>query len=372
VDLVALPLHELTGTAKTSAGPIPNGTIRAYATCADYHAGLTKSIGSSGIMNGYYSLDLPVGTYRIFLMGPSRSWHDAKATCEEATEVTVTGPRIIDLIGIAPLTVTGTVSSANGVVTSASVWFYQSCQDLRPNNNDYAMAGGLLEGGTYKAMLPAGTYRVRIDVFNGQNAKGSWHAARATCEEATELVITQSGTHDLTVTAESTLSGTVSDKAGPVQNGWVFLFNECTAEAIAFTQIQWGKYQLVVPNGTYRIQIRPNNAYESWHSARPTCATATAVTVAGSVALDLKAMAPVQTVERPPKRIKRGKRIRLAKTTDREVALTWKSATRKICTVRKNTLTGRKIGLCKISAQSEPHIGLTQYTRTFRIRVVRS
>ena len=132
VDLLAMPLHEVTGIAKTATGPVPYGTIRAYANCADYRADVKNSTASSGIMNGYYSLELPVGTYRIFLMGPSRSWHDAKATCEEATEVTVTEPMDLDLVGLPPLTVTGTVSSANGAVTQASVWFFRSCQDPRP------------------------------------------------------------------------------------------------------------------------------------------------------------------------------------------------------------------------------------------------
>lgn len=376
VDLLAMPLHEVTGIAKTATGPVPYGTIRAYANCADYRADVKNSTASSGIMNGYYSLELPVGTYRIFLMGPSRSWHDAKATCEEATEVTVTEPLDLDLVGLPPLTVTGTVSSANGAVTQASVWFFRSCQDPRPNNNDYAVAGGSLEGGKYKALLPAGTYRVRIDAFPGQHARGSWHASKGSCEEATEVVVTDSGTRDLTVAAESTLSGTVSTNRGLVQSGMLLFYSDCAAEPAGSTSIQFGKYQQALLNGTYRVLIRPfsgyqSYGYESWHSAQRTCATAAPIVVTGDATVDLTAMTSLQSVKRPPKRIKRGQKIHLAKVTNLDVPVTWKSESRKICTVRKSTLTGKKTGRCRISAQSKPLMGLTTYTKTFTIRVVK-
>jgi hypothetical protein len=370
-DLVAMPLHAVTGIAKTAAGPVPYGTVRAYASCADYRAGVTNSIGSGGIMNGLYWLELPVGTYRLFLMGPSRSWHDAKATCEEATSLTVTKPISLDLVGMTPLTMTGTVSSANGAITAASVWFFRSCQDPRPNNNDYAVSGGLLEGGKYKAVLPAGTYRVRIDAFPGQHARGSWHASKATCEEATEFVVTESGTRDLTALAESTLSGTVSNKVGAVQNGRVEFFADCAADPVASSDIQWGRYQLALLNGAYRILIRPGNGYQSWHSARPTCAKASPVVVTGDATVNLTAMTTVQSVKHPPKRMERGQRIRLAQVTNRDVPVTWKSLTRKICKVRKAMLTGKQVGRCRISAHSKPFLGLTPYEKTFRVRVVK-
>jgi hypothetical protein len=377
VDLLAMPLHEVTGIAKTAAGPVPFGTIRAYANCADYRTGVTNSIGSSGIFpdgTGGYSLELPVGTYRIFLMGPSRSWHDAKATCEEATEVTVTAPMDLDLVGLPPLTVTGSVSSANGAITQASVWFFRSCQDQRPNNNDYAVAGWMLEGGKFKVMLPAGTYRVRIDVFPGQHARPSWHSAKTSCEDASEFVVTESGTRDLTAAAESTLSGSVRSKRGPIQSGTLQFYSDCQAEPVASTEIQAGTYKFALLNGTYRVFIRPFSGYgyQSWHSAQPTCAKAAQISVTGDATVNLMPLTNVQRVKRPPQRIKRGKQIRLAKVTNRGTAVTWTSATRKICKVRKSTLTGTKVGRCKISAQSQPRLDLVTYTKTFRIRVVKN
>ena len=156
----------------------------------------------------------------------------------------------------------------------------------------------------------------------------------------------------------------------------LLFYSDCAAEPAGSTSIQFGKYQQALLNGTYRVLIRPfsgyqSYGYESWHSAQRTCATAAPIVVTGDATVDLTAMTSLQSVKRPPKRIKRGQKIHLAKVTNLDVPVTWKSESRKICTVRKSTLTGKKTGRCRISAPSKPLMGLTTYTKTFTIRVVK-
>ncbi len=145
-------------------------------------------------------------------------------------------------------------------------------------------------------------------------------------------------------------------------------------------------FSLNIVTGTYRVLIHPGKgtgARESWHAARVSCETADLVTITGDgqsapVALPKTARPPPpssptillgQTVKKPPKRIKKGKTVKLAKKTRQGTKLTWRSSTKKVCSVKKNVLKAKRKGACKISAKAPATPALKAFSKRYTIRV---
>lgn len=100
VQLVADAGLRMTGSVSSSAGPIAIGQVVFYRDCQS----LTENgmVAYRGFRDGTYSVRILPGTYVVFIYMPDvygamPSWHSAKATCAEATPVTLTAAGVLDL-----------------------------------------------------------------------------------------------------------------------------------------------------------------------------------------------------------------------------------------------------------------------------------
>ena len=89
--------------------------------------------------------------------------------------------------------------------------------------------------------------------------------------------------------ADSTITGSVSNGSTSVSSGTVYYYATCEDYLIYneadSSGISGGTYSVTVPDGTYRVRIRPDadqNAVDSWHSGKASCEQADLVTVSGN------------------------------------------------------------------------------------------
>jgi hypothetical protein len=332
---------------------------------------------------------VPAGTYRVRILGKAPawdnnqqglapSWHNAQTRCEDATDVVVTVDATIDLVAPPTVQVTGGVSSFHSAVTQGEVRFYSRCADYawdEQHGNSYrASAKAIMDNGVYTVLVAAGTYRVYVNPFGPETSLPSWHSAANTCEKATEVVVTGNSTVPLTVRGTGNVTGTARIGKAPVAQGSVTFYTDCeaarTGQGSAMAWFTGGTFTVTVPDGSYLVKIGSTVARDSWHRAADGCASATPVVVSGRTSLDLVGKSAAQSVKRPPKKLARGKRVALARKTDRLIQLHWKSLTKRVCTVRKYTLRGVRKGKCRVSVETWTVLGLDTLSRKFTIRVV--
>ncbi len=109
-------------------------------------------------------------------------------------------------------------------------------------------------------------------------------------------------------------------------------------------------------NGTdYQIAVTATNAIGTGPAA-----TATVRPVAPLTA---------QTLKKPPAKLKKGKKAKLAKKTQQGSKVTWKTSTKKVCTVKKYKVTAKKKGKCKLSAKAPAITGYTAFSKKYTIKV---
>jgi hypothetical protein len=394
--LVALPGVDVTGLVTKGGKPIAYGNVAFYATCQDFLAEQPSALAS--VDNGLYTLTVGPGTYLVRITvngrdGEKYSWHSAAGTCGSATPVSISGSTAVNLQARTTSTISGTVSGPGGQLGWGWVEFYATCQDYLDGN---LTAFAQMEEGAYTIGLPNGSFLARVHPFSG--AAISWHNAAENCGSATAIQVIGAGTHNLTAARGAFVTGTVSSSAGPVTYANVEFYADCHAQAqgepAGSGHTSKGVFSLYIVPGTYRVLIRPGKATgarESWHAAKATCETADVVTITGDGQVSLVAMpktAPIvppppppppppgppatkasQTVKKPPKSLKKGKTIKLAKKTKQGSKLTWRSRTKKVCTVKKNVLKAKKKGACKISAKAPSTSGFKAFSKKYTIRV---
>jgi hypothetical protein len=76
-----------------------------------------------------------------------------------------------------------------------------------------------------------------------------------------------------------------------------------------------------------------------------------------------------QSAAKPPAKLKKGKSAKLAKKTKQGGGLTWRSTTKKVCTVKKFNVKALKKGTCKLKATAPAVAGFTAYSGNFTIKV---
>ena len=111
-NLVAQPGSDVTGTVSSSDGPVTTGRVTFYATCQvlrhpGFYPGQWLYADEAYIDGGKYTVTVPDGTYRVDIQQPNysehgalSSWHNAKAACEQADVVTVSGNTTQDLLAL--------------------------------------------------------------------------------------------------------------------------------------------------------------------------------------------------------------------------------------------------------------------------------
>ncbi len=372
----------VTGTVSSSNGAIASGQVAFFATCQDYEQ--SNYAAWDDISGGEYSVNIPDGTYRVGIRpgdgtGAGTSWHNAKASCEQADVVTVNGYTNQPLVSLPGSEVTGTVSSSNGPVTDGVVMLYATCQVLGnlhwqqaiPPAIHYAGAATIIDG-RYRVTVPDGTYRVLIQQRNSEHgALRSWHNAKPTCDQADVVTISGNTSQNLVATAGFVVSGTVRSTNGRVSSGYVHFFTTCQEHADQSFEF-FGTYRALVFAGTYRVLISPDGdtgARESWYSTKPTCEQADAITVIGNTTQDLLTLPGKQTVKKPPASLKKGKSATLAKTSSARTRVRWTSITKQVCTVKKSDVTALKRGKCVVRASVPKTSAFPAYAKRFTIRV---
>ncbi len=400
VDLVAKLASPVDGNVTRNGNPIRFGTVQFFATCEDFVD--EQVAGRAEIQEGIYQTDLPDGKYFARIRqfagdGVSFSWHNAAGSCAQATEITVAGPTQADLIARPTSFITGTVTGPSAPLDRGVLEFFATCTDYQQDN---PAAVQFFEDGTYESRLPDGTYLTRISPDQDGVAR-SWHNAKNSCEQANAVTISGPGTRNLVAAAGSVVSGTVSSTAGLVKGGDLTFYASCNDErtnrAAGYAQIRSNGYSLRIVPGTYRVEIDPNKGFGakfSWHSAKASCADSTPVTVTADGTLNIVASAkteptpdpttpppptptpdptvPVpssQSVKKPPAKLKKGKKAKLAPKTAQGARLKWTTSTKKVCVVKKTTVTAKKKGACKLSAKAPAVSGFNAFTKRYTIRV---
>ena len=112
-------------------------------------------------------------------------------------------------------------------------------------------------------------------------------------------------------------------------------------------------------NGTdYQVTVTATNSMGTGRASAP-------VSVRPSAPVSPSA----QSLKKPPAKLKKGKKATLAKKTRQGAKVTWKTSTKKICTVKKYKVTAKKKGKCKLSAKAPAIPGYTALRKKYTIRV---
>ncbi|MEZ5184967.1 MAG: hypothetical protein R2720_04410 [Candidatus Nanopelagicales bacterium] len=76
-----------------------------------------------------------------------------------------------------------------------------------------------------------------------------------------------------------------------------------------------------------------------------------------------------------PKKVKRGKTVRLPRSTVQGSPLAWATTSKKVCTVmrakgrKRAKVEGKKRGRCALAASAPALDGYTSYSKRFKVRV---
>lgn len=76
-----------------------------------------------------------------------------------------------------------------------------------------------------------------------------------------------------------------------------------------------------------------------------------------------------QWVKGPPKKVRKGMRVALAKFTGQGQSVTWKSRTRAVCPVVKRVLRAKKKGTCRVVATAPGTTSWKPLRTTYQVRV---
>ena len=255
--------------------------------------------GTDTDQDGFYSLVLPNGTYRV-RANPSENglnyvseWYNNTYDWDEATAVSVTAPDETPGINFTLEpggTISGTVRDSQGnLLAGVSV----ECDRIDGPGGEGAETRS---DGTYTIEgLPFGTYKVSSPSggrwgSNDDNWAQEWYYEATNWNDADDVAITSDNPNatgvDFTLEVGGTVSGYVYEEDGitPLQDVHVYAEDFDMDEWMAGTDTdQDGFYSLVLPNGTYRVRASPSenglNYVSEWYNDTYDWDEATAVSV---------------------------------------------------------------------------------------------
>ncbi len=212
----------------TTAGGRGAAHVRVGVYTADSRALVASAVTDA---DGSYALgadDLPDGTYKIEFGQPDVNlWWNGAATFADATPVTATAaaPATVDA-QLPSGSIAGTVTDSDGPVAGATV---EVENGDGPAGSAVATVSTDANGAYVVDALVPGGYRVVVaapDHATRYVATAITGAAQVTDAEVVTVVDgAHSSGHDVELPAESTISGTVVDGAGPVGGVWVVAFD---------------------------------------------------------------------------------------------------------------------------------------------------
>jgi hypothetical protein len=234
-------------TSAATGEPIGNACVEAYATPSDVvGSGCTAS-------DGRYTFSVPMGTYRLRIFDPNRSfatqWAYAADSYDSATPIPA-GAGLGTVVDVALLSAGAIVGTVTDETTGQPVY---GCVDVRPVGSDnfaaYACTDGL---GQYRAVVTdPGQYHVH---FAADYYVEEWANDRSSRELAD--AVTVSAGQDTTVDAQLTplgqITGRVTDRAG---NPLAYT----RIEAVDANQFVWSTETDY--DGTYRLRGLPAGQY---------------------------------------------------------------------------------------------------------------
>ena len=201
--------------------PLPNATI-----CAeDYDSG-TKMGCSSSNGQGNYSLLLPTGTYRVrvsSLWPYAGEYYDDTYNNSEATVVPVTAPNDtpnIDFVLELGGTITGRVYQQDAATPIPNVHVYATDY----HSNAWMDGTNTAGNGSYRLVLPSGTYRVRAcgSCCTGAPYADQYYDHTYSYDEAAEVPVTAPGeTPNISFTLSLMLRRATVDEAVGAGVAWL-------------------------------------------------------------------------------------------------------------------------------------------------------
>jgi len=201
-----------------------------------------------------------------------------------ASAVSSTTSQSVPAVTGGPYIVSGTVTSTNGPVNNAHIWFYTSCETTGFGQE---AADEHTYDGTYNTVLPAGTYKVQINPEPGQGAAQGWNNNKTTCEQADTITINANTTLNITAPGGIDITGTITSANGPIEGGWLWIYKSCTDPGSAgdhrvLESFYDGEYAATLVAGNYKMRIEPwdgSSAADSWHNNKTTCEQADTITI---------------------------------------------------------------------------------------------
>lgn len=252
------------GVGQVGVGAFAGGSS---ATCCTW-------VGGTGTdPQGNYNLVLPAGTYRLYYFAPrdtplvSQWWNGGTGAAhfdggvDVALATNTTGQNVTLASGAR---ITGTVTDGTTGIAGAFVSAFTGgassvcCTWIGGTSAD--------DSGHYTLALPTGTYRL---MFQGSQTSGYiarwWDGASGVADfsRGHDLALSTAATVNMALTSGNRISGHVTDGTG---QGLPFVGVAAFAGGSSATCCSWlagngtdqnGNYNLVVPNGTYRIQFFP-------------------------------------------------------------------------------------------------------------------
>ncbi len=313
----------ITGSVTVDGVDMPAVTVTAYQATAPGVWDAVKFTETG--LDGRYALYLPNGTYRVsFQTWQGRfptQFYPSADTIEQGADVVVAGaevPGISAAIVSGPVdtgpAIRGTVTEADGGApvagVSVSTWRFEvafgSWVQVRVKQTG--------PDGTYAVYVPEGTYRVGFTDY-ANRYQPEFYDGAATVEDADDVVQVTAGVTgiDADLVANSSISGVVT--ADPVPDlppgppptevtAWTW--DNSALDWVSTTSAYAGpdgRYQLFVPDGTYRIGFRTDiDGFEQplFYDGTDSVGQATDVVLDGADVTGINAHWVVESGEPPP------------------------------------------------------------------------
>jgi kumamolisin len=277
----------ISGSVRNASGAaVPSTWIYVYqggtgSTCCTYVGGaMTDALGS-------YSINLPSGTYKLFVSPPSPYagfWYGGN-DFGPATAVAVTSNVTLNF-SLNPL-LSGTVRNASGAVVP-NTWIYVYQGGTGATCCTYVGSGTTDASGTYNINLAPGTYKLFVSPPSPYS--GFWYGGND-FGPATAISLTSNIT--LNFSLNPLLTGTVRNASGAVvPNTRIYVYQGgagstcCTYVAGGVTDAA-GSYRINLPAGTYKLFVSPPSPYSGFWYGGNDFGPATPIQLTGNTTLDI-------------------------------------------------------------------------------------
>lgn len=154
-------------------------------------------------------------------------------------------------------------------------------------------------------------------------------------------------------------SGTTISWTPPVDDGGAAVTEYTVSAGSATCSTSGLACALTLPPGSYAVTVTARNAIGTGPASAP-------------ITVSIPAPAPTpktQVVKKPPSKLKKGKKAKLAAKTSAGAKIAWKSTTKKKCAVKKGKVVAKKKGKCKLSAKAPAVSGYAAVSKKFVVKI---